>query len=637
MTLVSQSFKWLTNADGTLDGAFPNGDKTPTENLSWDNTVFSAGLISAGVGDIDQGNAFSHNVRQYLSGTEAALATLSVVSVSGTTSGWSISSNGAGDNLQYNGTNEGSGTLQVRAVGSTNTANSASFFWSCTAEPEPDEADFIIQTQNSGNSNVTFDGIARGVQPGHIIEFESGNHIGKRTLENIIGNANNYVIIRGPQTSGGPAIIRLSSASSGAFVLTIRNCHYFILDGETTSTGCPILEDGKRHGIKIMYNQNAVANTASTHESSTAFIKFNGNPPPENPTPQEIASHPFDLTDRCVIRYLEIDGGWTDTGTSVSKGTPIGIAANDKDFIREDYPTAYQQDVIIEHNFIHNTGAEGMYVGSNLQYGEVSLRRFKIRNNYIRDTGGAGITHKNVLDGNPGIDQFPNSFEQDSNNSIHDNIVLRAVGAASQNGIAGLSCQSCRTAVYNNIVGYTKTASTQPAGAVGKGIRNYVDRWTAHFYGNIPFTIPIFNNIILDCPNHGIHCTRDSQGSANAAPPTPTYQVFNNTVAGCKTGINMDNCTSSSWARNNIVVGCNTAINQGPATASNNITTGTPTSYFVDFTDVYPQANDIYPNVDLHLKANQAAVGSVGTDIAPFDKDGDTRNANSDKGAYDYP
>jgi len=100
----------VANPDGSHDTAFPTGNK-PQEDASL------ACNNSAQPQPTNQvvGTAYSHNVRQYFSGTAASTATLALVTVSGddaAANGWSIS----GNNLINAGTDSdlpGSGILRI--------------------------------------------------------------------------------------------------------------------------------------------------------------------------------------------------------------------------------------------------------------------------------------------------------------------------------------------------------------------------------------------------------------------------------------------------------------------------------------------------------------------------------------------
>lgn len=126
MALAARVFSWTPNPDGTVDGHYPTGDKNPSPaTANWGDL---SNLISS-IAQRTTGGAFSQDVRQYLTGTGAATATLSVVNVSGDnaiTEGWAIS----GDNLTHPGDNAGSGFLKLGATVSGNTVYSDPIAWS---------------------------------------------------------------------------------------------------------------------------------------------------------------------------------------------------------------------------------------------------------------------------------------------------------------------------------------------------------------------------------------------------------------------------------------------------------------------------------------------------------------------------
>ena len=72
-------------------------------------------------------------------------------------------------------------------------------------------ANFVIP---AGTASATFDGAARGVQPGQVIELAAGVH-GPLTFRNIIGTASQPVVIR--SAANGQAIIRRVSPKKRRF------------------------------------------------------------------------------------------------------------------------------------------------------------------------------------------------------------------------------------------------------------------------------------------------------------------------------------------------------------------------------------------------------------------------------------
>jgi hypothetical protein len=132
--LVSRSFHWVPNPDGTEDGHFPLGDKNPhVDALAWDN----AGLIAFVGGALAQRTtgtgAVSLNVRQFLSGTNALTATFTLLTVLGpdavSVSGFGL----AGDNLTNPITSAHGGSFKIGADDGTGIAYSEAITYSIVA------------------------------------------------------------------------------------------------------------------------------------------------------------------------------------------------------------------------------------------------------------------------------------------------------------------------------------------------------------------------------------------------------------------------------------------------------------------------------------------------------------------------
>jgi len=128
--LARRNLICIPSPDGSLDLHYPAGDKPPYFTLSWDNSGLQT--FAALVADRTVGTSFSSNVRQYLAGTNAATATLSVVTVSGTdaiANGWGVS----GSNVTNPGTNAGSGSFKLGANDGTGFVYSNPISWRWTA------------------------------------------------------------------------------------------------------------------------------------------------------------------------------------------------------------------------------------------------------------------------------------------------------------------------------------------------------------------------------------------------------------------------------------------------------------------------------------------------------------------------
>lgn len=127
--LPNRTVYWRRNVDNTMDGHWPAGDKNPSvATLEWDDI---SALASAVANNVIGDGAFSHDVRQYLSGTAAATATLSISTVSGddaAAEGWTYSA----DNLTHPDSNAGGGFFRLGAthLGDTVFTDPIAWLWS---------------------------------------------------------------------------------------------------------------------------------------------------------------------------------------------------------------------------------------------------------------------------------------------------------------------------------------------------------------------------------------------------------------------------------------------------------------------------------------------------------------------------
>lgn len=123
MTLLTpQAIDVAVNLDGTWDDRYPNGDKPQISKAILD--INRAAFLAAGISllNLQQNIAQSFNYRQYLTGTAAATATLTVNAITGTLGNWQIST----DNLVNSGVTAG-GPFSLQVVASDNAGNTASF------------------------------------------------------------------------------------------------------------------------------------------------------------------------------------------------------------------------------------------------------------------------------------------------------------------------------------------------------------------------------------------------------------------------------------------------------------------------------------------------------------------------------
>lgn len=194
-----------------------------------------------------------------------------------------------------------------------------------------------------------FDGIENNVQPGDIIGIPSGQRNGLQ-LKNIHGTLDNPVIITNIE---GLAEVGLNPSSSKGF--DINNCSFFKLQG-TGSTS-------HEYGIALKgYFAVEIAN------GSTDFEVFG-------------------------LEVLEAGyAGITARSNATCDGS-IGL------------DTFTQYNTIIHHNYVHDTGGEGLYIGgSHWGFGytrtpgcegttlfEPELKGVRIYNNIVRNTNLDGI------------------------------------------------------------------------------------------------------------------------------------------------------------------------------------------------------------------------------------------------------
>ena len=135
------------SVDGDAHSDFVAGDAPPDiDELHWD---IAGALDTAGINNLVVGTAFSHDVRQYLSGTEAATATITVLDVSATAP---FADPGSGDDLVYDESTSGSGTFRLVATGGTGSAQSALRTWAADAGGVPAQVTGVQATVISQTS-----------------------------------------------------------------------------------------------------------------------------------------------------------------------------------------------------------------------------------------------------------------------------------------------------------------------------------------------------------------------------------------------------------------------------------------------------------------------------------------------------
>ena len=339
----------------------------------------------------------------------------------------------------------------------------------------------------------TFD--CSAVSPGDTVTLAAGTR-GPLVIKNCRGTATQRIRIRNDAGGTGPVVIRRTSGNAGGFIFSCVDCIQVNIDGSAKWVGAPASET---RGIKI---------TMAGGGAPSAFMKVAG------------------LSRFMTIRYIEIDGTWPSIAND-----GIGMSVNDHNMNTVDNPGIWREGFLIEHNYVHNTEGEGLYVGSNYNDGhELPVRDVEIRNNLIEDTGWDGMNLKYAIAGN---------------NKIHHN-VLKRVGSeldATSGQHRGMTMYEGGGSIYNNWIEKSGQA----------GILHFL-QYLPESFGTQ--TCEIYNNVIVSpgqtdpSIGHGIL----SSNRSGAAVPLP--KIYNNTVIGANgDGIRVGDRAAGGFVRDNIVAG----------------------------------------------------------------------------------
>jgi hypothetical protein len=304
------------------------------------------------------------------------------------------------------------------------------------------------------------------------------------------------------------------------------------IDGSAKWRGAP---SGKTYGIKV---------TTTGGESPSAFVRIGG------------------LSRFVTIRYVEIDGAWPAVANN-----GIGLMVNDHSVKLSAHPGAWREGIKIEHNYIHNTEGEAMYVGPNYGLGDLPLRNIEISNNLVEDIGWEGINTKSMYGGH---------------NSVHHNIVRR-VGkndehASSTSQYEGINNVSGTVDIYNNWVEATGTTGIKLGSGDGP----------LESEGFGPFEVRVFNNVVVNAGGQWRSFMPPANGialSAKAGVEKPIPYIYSNTIVSSHNdGINLANNAGNGYIKDNIVAESGGVPIKSPAfiTSTNNRTGAVSDMRFVD-------------------------------------------------------
>lgn len=320
-----------------------------------------------------------------------------------------------------------------------------------TATKGCEECDFYVE------SHIT-DGAILGVKPGDVICLKGGNY-DRLLFRNINGTRNEPV--------------------------TIRNCEGVAAIYSTTG-----------YGMKFEYSKDF--RLVGTGSDQPFGIKVSAE------AGFYITMEKF--TTDFEVAYVEVAGTKPNGIGDRSGFAGIGVKTSpyqDCELFTDRTRQAWiMRDVKIHHNWIHDTGGEGLYIGHGFYKGRQeancpavtyshSIRNIQVHDNLIENVGFDGIQIKNA----------------DQNVKVYNNVIrnygMRNHGAHNEGLFIG---EGTTGKFFNNIID-TGTGN----GMTIQGIGN----------------LDIFNNLFSNSGEHGIYAVH---GSQVVRYKTAYFNIFNNTV-----------------------------------------------------------------------------------------------------------
>jgi D-ribose pyranose/furanose isomerase RbsD len=322
-------------------------------------------------------------------------------------------------------------TVPVAADSTKTEANTAVTCADCT---------FLIPADST-----IIDGAVLGLKPGDIIGLSGDIDYGSLEFRNIVGTAEQPIIIR---NCGGQATIRATDKHYA--VLTIKSKYFRITGGDVAGT----------YGIEI--------------QGGVMGLNLTG------------------LSTNFEVDHVEISN--VGFAGIIAKTDPTCDDAT----IRGNF-TMY--DVSLHHNYIHDTGGEGFYVGNSFYDGmdrkqcgkrlPHEIKGLKIFNNIVHDTGWDGIQVGCAIEGTE-------IHHNEIRNYGTVNRLYQNNGMQISSGTGGL--------VYNNFI-KNGTGNGMMMNGTGDNV--------------------IYNNIIVDAGSNGVFVDE-------RYTPGPGYTFVNNTILNPK-------------------------------------------------------------------------------------------------------
>lgn len=343
----------------------------------------------------------------------------------------------------------------------------------------------------AGSGSVTFNGTAQGVKPGDVICIQGGARE-RIIFQNINGSATNYVTIK---NCNGQALIGGPNAGNG---ILINSSRYFRITG----TGDASVE----YGIKIVETKSGTQGIVATSLSSDIEID-----------------------------HIEI----TKTGFAgiMAKTDPSNNCADKT----PERPNFRMNNIHLHHNYIHDIGGEGFYIGNSF---------------YNGTTVYCGST------------QYPHEVR---GVRIHDNLVMNSGWESIQVGSAVADVEIYNNKVYN----YGSANNPSQNGGIQMGVGT-----TGKLYNNFikggfgPCLVVqgiglnyVFNNVIVNPGAEAINVnTRPTPLSTDIVPTgfLGGVYIINNTIVNAQTAAVKENINNApgNVLYNNLIVASTTNWNQ---------------------------------------------------------------------------
>jgi len=354
-----------------------------------------------------------------------------------------------------------------------------------------------------------------------------------------------------------------------------------------------------------LYNCQYVDLRGDNNESFTYGIKTNADDAP-SPTPAGNVKV-WGESDNIKISYIEI----TQDNTDNSNGIQVQDAALSDSHTFDTFE--------IHHNYIHDIGYAGMYLGHNSPRDSDGddnpyTDNFLIHDNLIEDSGYYAMTLKGSPDGSDGSAIYNNTIKRTGIiYSGSDHYITLGIGLA-------YFYDTAYAKVYNNWVEETK----------GPGL--YI-REANHL---------IYNNVIVGCGTsdhatwgHGIVATEvDYMDNRD----DNTIVVYNNTIVEpTGYGIYSNDANAKVSHKDNIIVhwgdgeASGDGFTEGSSDYANTAESDAADIGFITWSDDSDYSND---NFDLAAGHSVGQTGAAG--FPTLDYDGVTRNSPSVDGAYGF-